>query len=226
MGIYKHLFAFCLLLVGYVYFIYAAFDNSTVDQNTCRKYQGMVLLVLGEPELLEANASRRRRDVSTNCFEKFTTQFPTLENIAGGLMSHASRLRRDAWDINCLSKSVMRCLFHIDNEHFFSNNTHIIGNITVNTTYIHTNMSSNSSLQLDISNMMVTLLHKDNLNHTHVEGRNTTWPWCMPDVPGKKLHIIWQDTLIPPMWLVNASVQAFGFDFINRTDVDQFVSEQ
>ncbi|UEH20593.1 protein E31 [Elephant endotheliotropic herpesvirus 6] len=169
-----------------------------------------------------SDTHRKRRDISGTCFESFVANFSGLENMGGSY----GRRRRNVEDSQCLSRSLMRCLFHIDNEHFFSNNTHIIGNITVNTTYIHRNISSNSSLQLDISNMVVTLLSGDNLNHTHVKDRNTTWPWCMPDVPGKKLHIIWHDTLIPQTWLTNATVRAFGFDFVNRTNVESFVSEQ
>nr|UVZ34463.1 protein E31 [Elephant endotheliotropic herpesvirus 1A] len=221
MDVHKHVFVSCILLVAYTYFSkYVCSSNfsSPANQTICQRWQAIVLTGLDE-----MHNSRRKRD--TDCLEQFATGLSSLGT------SYAGRRKRNSEgsDHTCVSKSIMKCLFYIDNEHFFSNDTHIFGNVTVNTTYIHTNLSSNSSLQFNISNMVVPLLHADNLNHTYFKDRNNTWPWCMPDIPGKKLNIIWRDTLIPPTWLINAtsiSVGAFGFEFIDGANVTQFVSDK
>nr|WNZ34510.1 protein E31 [Elephant endotheliotropic herpesvirus 1A] len=226
MDVHKHVFVSCILLVAYTYFSkYVCSSNfsSPANQTICQKWQAIVLTGLEHME-----ERRRKRDTS-NCLEDFGNYIG--QSVAGSYGS--GRKKRESeekqHDYKCISKSIMKCLFYIDNEHFFSNDTHIFGNVTVNTTYIHTNLSSNSSLQFNISNMVVPLLHADNLNHTYFKDRNNTWPWCMPDIPGKKLNIIWRDTLIPPTWLINAtsiSVGAFGFEFIDGANVTQFVSDK
>ncbi|AGE10014.2 protein EE16 [Elephantid betaherpesvirus 1] len=225
MDVHKHVFVSCILLVAYTYFskyVYSSNFSSPANQTICQKWQAIVL------NGLEEIASRRRKRDTGDCLENFGNIIATG---LGGSYAASGRKKRseESPDYKCISKSIMKCLFYIDNEHFFSNDTHIFGNVTVNTTYIHTNLSSNSSLQFNISNMVVPLLHADNLNHTYFKDRNNTWPWCMPDIPGKKLNIIWRDTLIPPAWLVNAtsiSVGAFGFEFIDGANVIQFVSDK
>nr|UVZ34494.1 protein E31 [Elephant endotheliotropic herpesvirus 1A] len=221
MDSYKNVFVSCILLITCIYFseyVYSDWD-SAANQTMCQRWQTVVLTALKEN-------SRRKRDT---CLEEFGASFGQLSN---GIMS--GRRRRQSDDstepnYKCLSHSIMKCLFYIDNEHFFSNNTHIFGNITVNITYTHTNLSSNSMLKFNISDMLVPLLHEDSINHTYFEDRNNTWPWCMPDIPGKKLNVIWRDTLIPPTWLINAtsiSVGAFGFEFIDGANVTKFVSDK
>ncbi|QYM88528.1 protein E31 [Elephant endotheliotropic herpesvirus 1A] len=224
MDVHKHLFVSCILLVAYTYFSkYVCSSNfsSPANQTICQKWQAIVLTGLEQME-----ERRRKRDTS-NCLETFGHSIGQV--LSGSYGSGRKKRGSEEHDYKCVSKSIMKCLFYIDNEHFFSNDTHIFGNVTVNTTYIHTNLSSNSSLQFNISNMVVPLLHADSLNHTYFKDRNNTWPWCMPDIPGKKLNIIWRDTLIPPTWLVNAtsiSVGAFGFEFIDGANVTQFVSDK
>nr|UVZ34523.1 protein E31 [Elephant endotheliotropic herpesvirus 1A] len=213
----KYVVVFCVLLITHVFG-----ENSTwhtpANRTVCQRWQDLVLTLDDLPQ-------ERRRKRDTDCLES------VFSKLSGSYGNGVGRRKRqtEKYDHKCLSKSIMKCLFYIDNEHFFSNDTHIFGNITVNMTYIRTNLTDNLSLGLNISNMVVPLLHADNINHTYFKERNNTWPWCVPDIPGKKLNIRWWDTLIPPTWFINAtsiSVSAFGFEFIETDNVTKFVYER
>nr|UVZ34511.1 protein E31 [Elephant endotheliotropic herpesvirus 1A] len=216
----KYVVVFCALLITHVFG-----ENSTwhtpANRTVCQQWQDLVLSTLDDV----SQTRRRKRD--TDCLESI--DFSKLSGTYGIGAPGRRKRQTEQYDHKCLSKSIMKCLFYIDNEHFFSNDTHIFGNITVNMTYIRTNLTDNLSLGLNISNMVVPLLHADNINHTYFKERNNTWPWCVPDIPGKKLNIRWWDTLIPPTWFINAtsiSVSAFGFEFIETDNVTKFVYER
>ncbi|AGE09906.1 protein EE16 [Elephantid betaherpesvirus 1] len=207
MDTFKQLVLMCGFLISYICFNNNIKCNNTVNRTICQLWQDAVLDALQE-------SKREKRD--TDCLVKFGETFNS------GLM-RAKRSEPD--DHHCLSKSIMKCLFYIDNKYFLNNDTHITGNITVNIEYIN----DNTSVAFNVSNMVVPLVHSANLTHEHFIERNNTWPWCMPNIPGKQLNIIWHDTLIPSEWLINATpiyVGAFGFEFLDGNNVTQFLSDK
>ncbi|AHC02790.1 protein EE16 [Proboscivirus elephantidbeta5] len=148
-------------------------------------------------------------------------------NLMDGGMCDLSQLipsgrRRKRNIYQCLSTSILKCLFHVDDYHFVDNSTHIIGNITVNLKYI----GQKSNLTFNVSKMHVPLLHSDKITEpNYLKSRNNTWPWCAPNVPGKQLEISWNDSFIPFQWLNSTTiyVSAFGFEFLDGDNITKLL---
>ncbi|UEH20483.1 protein E31 [Elephant endotheliotropic herpesvirus 2] len=193
---------------------------STLDEDVCSSWTNLI------PEIeatLQETEKRKKRDVNTD-----TCDLESLKQLSGGIMvSSTGRKKRNSEPEDyhkCLQTKIMKCFFDIDHSHLYHNDTHIIGNITVDLTYY----GNVSNIKFNVSKLHVPLIHFHKITSNHFKARNNTWPWCTPDVPGKKLEILWNDTLIPFKWL-NATeiyVGAFGFEFLDGENVTALLSRK